>query len=54
MILNPRDDNELAVEESNVITLNLSELGIDPVHYDAVEKVCKEIQNKGIELRIIK
>ena len=40
--------------ESNVITLNLPEMGINPEHYEAVEKVCKEIESRGIELRIIK
>ncbi len=55
MILNPVDDNQLALEnESSVITLNLPEMGITPEHYEAVEKVCKEIESRGIELRIIK
>lgn len=55
MILNPVDDNQLALEnESGVITLNLPEMGITPEHYEAVEKVCKEIESRGIELRIIK
>lgn len=55
MILNPVDDNQLVLEnESNVITLNLPEMGINPEHYEAVEKVCKEIESRGIELRIIK
>ena len=55
MILNPVDDNQLALEnESSVITLNLPEMGITPEHYEAVEKVCKEIKSRGIELRIIK
>ncbi len=55
MILNPVDDNQLATEsESGVITLNFVELGIKPEHYDVVEKVCKEIERQGVELRIIK
>lgn len=55
MILNPVDDNQLVLEnENNVITLNLPEMGINPEHYEAVEKVCKEIESRGIELRIIK
>ena len=55
MILNPVDDNQLALEnESSVITLNLPEMGITPEHYEAVEKVCKEIESRGIELQIIK
>lgn len=54
MILNPVDDNQAASEFEHVITLNLPELGIAPEHYEAVEKVCKEIERHGVELRIIK
>ena len=55
MILNPLDDKLFnAEEEESVITLNLPELGIAPEQYEAVEKVCKEIERRGIELRIIK
>ena len=55
MILNPLDDKLFnAEEEESVITLNLPELGIAPEQYGAVEKVCKEIERRGIELRIIK
>lgn len=54
MILNPLDDEQLKAEAESVITLNLLELGIAPEQYEAVEKVCKEIEKKGVELRIIK
>ncbi|HJA87928.1 MAG TPA: sulfate adenylyltransferase subunit CysN [Candidatus Parabacteroides intestinavium] len=54
MILNPVDDNQAASEFEHVITLNLPELGIAPEHYEAVGKVCKEIERHGVELRIIK
>lgn len=55
MILNPLDDKLFnAEEEESVITLNLPELGIAPEQYETVEKVCKEIERRGIELRIIK
>ena len=54
MILNPVDDNRAASEFESVITLNLPELGIAPEHYEAVEKACKEIERRGVELRIIK
>ena len=54
MILNPVDDNRAASEFESVITLNLTELGIAPEHYEAVEKACKEIERRGVELRIIK
>lgn len=54
MILNPVDDNQAASEFEHVITLNLLELGIAPEHYEAVGKVCKEIERHGVELRIIK
>lgn len=42
------------VNDNGIITLNLPELGISPEHYDAVERVCKEIEKNGIELRVIK
>ena len=54
MILNPVDDNQAASEFEHVITFNLPELGIAPEHYEAVGKVCKEIERHGVELRIIK
>lgn len=54
MILNPVDDNQAVSEFEHVITLNLPELGIAPEHYEAVGKVCKEIERHGVELRIIK
>ena len=55
MILNPLDDKLFnAEEEESVITLNLPELGIAPEQYEAVEKVCKEIERSGIEFRNIK
>ena len=53
MIVRPVTDNERSVE-SDIISLNLQELGISPEHYDAVEKVCKEVMKRGIEIRVIK
>ena len=52
--MNLVDDNQAASEFESIITLNLPELGISPEHYEAVEKVCKEIERRGVELRIIK
>ncbi len=54
MILKAVDDNRVAAEFENVITLNLPELGIAPEHYEAVGKVCKEMAAQGVELRVIK
>ncbi len=47
-------ESETEDAETNVITLNLPELGIAPEHYPAVERVCKEIGKQGIELRVVK
>lgn len=47
-------ESETEDAETNVITLNLPELGIEPEHYPAVERVCKEIGKQGIELRVVK
>lgn len=55
MILNPADDNILNAEkDSEIITLNLPELGILPEQYDVADRICKEIEKRGIELRIVK
>lgn len=53
MIIDKVEAN-LQLNDNGVITLNLPELGISPEHYDAVERVCKEIEKNGVELRVIK
>lgn len=55
MITNPVDDDLPGLEDKSLaITLNLPEMGIGPEHYEAIEKVCKEMESRGVELRIIK
>ena len=53
MIIDKVESNQ-QLNDNGVITLNLPELGISPEHYDAVERVCKEIEKNGVELRVIK
>lgn len=53
MIIDKVEANQ-QLNDNGVITLNLPELGISPEHYDAVERVCKEIEKNGVELRVIK
>ena len=53
MIIDKVEANQ-QLNDNGVITLNLPELGISPEHYDTVERVCKEIEKNGVELRVIK
>ena len=53
MIVDRIEAKDLSLQES-MLTLNLSQLGIEPVHYDAVEKVVKELAKQGIGINIIR
>lgn len=50
MILAPLD--ECALENDIVPTLDLPRLGISPEHYEAIDKVVKELSRQGIEIKI--
>lgn len=50
MILSPLDERSL--ENDLVPTIDLPKLGIAPEHYEAVEKVVKELARQGLEVRI--
>lgn len=47
-------DTQHQISDNSVITLNLPELGIALEHYEAVERVCKELEKQGVELKVIK
>ena len=53
MILGPVDDKDMYIE-SDIPVLNLCELNISSEHYDAVEKVVKELRRQGLEIKIVK
>lgn len=50
MILSPLDESSL--ENDLVPTLDLPKLGIAPEHYEAVEKVVKDLARQGLEINI--
>ena len=52
MIIRPLEEND--INQMQLPTLNLPKLGIDPVHYDAIEKAVKELSRQGIEVEVIK
>ena len=52
MILGPVDDKDMYIE-SDIPVLNLCELNISSEHYDAVEKVVKELRRQGLEIKIV-
>ena len=52
MILAPLDES--ALENDIVPTLDLPRLGISPEHYEAIDKVVKELSRQGIEIKIKK
>ena len=52
MILAPLDES--ALENDIVPTLDLPRLGISPEHYEAIDKVVKELSRQGLEIKIKK
>lgn len=52
MIIDRVDSKDMLTEE--IPELNLTALGIGQEHYEAVEKVCKELERQGIAINIIK
>lgn len=51
MILSPLDESTL--ENDLIPTLDLPRLGITPDHYDAIDKVVKDLARQGLEVKII-
>ena len=52
MMTGPVDSKEMLVEE--LPELDLRKLGIGAEHYEAVERVCKELDRLGIAVKVIK
>ncbi|MGN0037145.1 MAG: sulfate adenylyltransferase subunit CysN [Bacteroidaceae bacterium] len=52
MIIDAVDAKSLATEE--LPELNLSRLGIDPVHYEAIEVACRDLARQGVAVKIVK
>lgn len=52
MILGPVDSKEMLAEE--LPELDLKKLGIGEAHYEAVDRVCKELDRQGIAVKVIK
>ena len=52
MIIRPLEEND--VNRMQLPTLNLPKLGIEPQHYEAIEKAVKELNRQGIEVEVIK
>ena len=51
MILSPLDESTL--ENDLIPTLDLPRLGITPDHYDAIDRVVKDLARQGLEVKII-
>ncbi len=52
MIIGETDASSYFDEQT--IELDLQKLGIDESHYDAIQKVCKALENKGVMLKLKK
>ena len=52
MIIRPLEEND--INRIQLPTLNLPKLGIEPQHYEAIEKAVKELNRQGIEVEVIK
>ena len=52
MILGPIDEKETTDEQLPV--LNLPKLGISPDHYEAIDRVCRDLNRQGIAIEVIK
>lgn len=53
MIIGEVGESDIHQDEDTFV-LNLSKLGVDAVHYDAIDKAVKELQNQGAHINVIK
>jgi sulfate adenylyltransferase subunit 1 len=53
MIIDRVEDKDMHISE-DLPVLNLPKLGIAPEHYEIIEKVVKDLERQGIEVKIIK
>ncbi len=52
MIIRPLEMED--INQADLPTLDLPHLGIEPEHYDAIEKAVKELSRQGLEIKLIK
>ena len=48
-----RVDAKNMVSEEALAVLNLPEMGIDPIHYEAIRQVCEALNNQGLPIKCI-
>ena len=52
MIINRVDAKDM-VSEDALAVLNLPEMGIDPIHYEAIRQVCEALNKQGLPIKCI-
>ena len=52
MIIDRVDAKDMVSEEALAV-LNLPEMGIDPIHYEAIRQVCVALNNQGLPIKCI-
>ena len=52
MIINRVDAKDMVTEDALAV-LNLPELGIGEEHYEAIRKVCKDLERQGVAVKCI-
>ena len=52
MIIDRVDAKDM-VSEDALAVLNLPEMGIDPIHYEAIRQVCEALNNQGLPIKCI-
>ncbi|MGM9798081.1 MAG: sulfate adenylyltransferase subunit CysN [Parabacteroides sp.] len=52
MIINRVDAKDMVSEEALAV-LNLPEMGIDPIHYEAIRQVCEALDKQGLPIKCI-
>ena len=52
MLIDRVDAKDMVSEEALAV-LNLPEMGIDPIHYEAIRQVCEALNNQGLPIKCI-
>lgn len=52
MIIDRVDAKDMVSEEALAV-LNLPEMGIDPIHYEAIRQVCEDLDKQGLPIKCI-
>ena len=52
MIIDRVDAKDMVSEEASAV-LNLPEMGIDPIHYEAIRQVCEALNKQGLPIKCI-